>query len=102
MQLTGRQKRFLRSKGHHLDPAVMVGKDGVSDAVVEAVDAALAAEELIKVRVLDTCGEDRKEVAADLAERTASSLAQVLGRTLLLYRRDPEEPRLVLPGHDPA
>ena len=98
MELTGKDRRALRALGHHRKPVVFVGKDGVTDAVVTAVAEAHAGDELIKVRVLDTCEDDRNEVAAALAERTGSALVQVLGRTLLLYRPDPESPEIHLPS----
>ena len=97
MALTGKQRRFLRSLGHHLDAVVQVGKQGVSDAVVAAADAALAAHELIKIRCASECPQDRDEVAAALTTAVAAELVQKLGRTLLLYRPDPERPRIALP-----
>jgi len=97
MALTGKQRRFLRSLGHHLDAVVQVGKQGVSDAVVAAADAALAAHELIKIRCASECPQDRDEVAAALTAAVAAELVQKLGRTLLLYRPDPERPRIALP-----
>ncbi len=92
MELKGKQIRFLRGLGHHLQPVVMIGKEEVSDRVVAATDEALEAHELIKVRLQEGCVLDRKDVAALLAERTGAAVVQVLGRTLLLYRpaQDPE------------
>jgi RNA-binding protein len=64
--------------------------------VVAAVVQALLDHELIKVKVGEGSGLDRREVGALLAEKTASELVQVLGRTLLLYKRHPEKPRIVI------
>jgi RNA-binding protein len=97
-ELTGRQRRHLRALGQKLTATLHVGQEGVSDAVVRQADAQLEIHELIKVRVGDNAPEDRHETAAALAERTRAHLAQVLGRTALLYRRRPEEPRIVLPA----
>lgn len=97
MALTGKQRRFLRSLGHHLDAVVQIGKLGVTGPVVAAADAALAAHELIKVRCGSECPLDRDEVAAALTTAVAAELVQKLGRTLLLYRADPERPRIALP-----
>jgi RNA-binding protein len=97
MALTGKQRRFLRSRGHHLDPVVQVGKLGVTDPIVAATDTALATHELIKVRCGSECPLDREEVATALTTAVAAELVQKLGRTLLLYRPDPEKPRIVLP-----
>lgn len=97
MSLTGKQRRHLRALGHALAPVAQVGKGGLSDAVVKAIDAALADHELVKIKLLETLDVDRDEAASQLAERTGSQVAQVLGRTVLLYRPDPDEPRIELP-----
>ena len=94
--LTGAALRKLRALGHHLDPIVMVGKEGVTNAVVGAVNGALLAHELVKVRVQTEAPVDRHEAGAELASRTGATLAQVLGRTLLLYKRHPKKPKIVL------
>jgi RNA-binding protein len=96
MAFTGKQRRALRALGHHLRPVVQVGQDDVSDGVVGAVVQALLDHELIKVKVGEGSGLDRKAAAALLAEKTGSELIQVLGRTILLYKRHPEKPRIVI------
>jgi RNA-binding protein len=95
--LTGKQRRYLRSLAHPLRPVVQVGRDGLTDAVLAAVDDALLAHELIKVKVADSAELDRHEAAAELARRSGSHLAQVLGFTILLYRAHPEQPTIELP-----
>jgi RNA-binding protein len=95
--VTGKGIRHLRALGHHLDPVVQIGKEGVSAAVVAATREQLLAHELIKVRVGTEAPIDRKEAAATLAAETGATLAQVLGRTLLLYKRHPNKPRLEVP-----
>jgi RNA-binding protein len=96
--LTGKAIRYLRGLGHHLDPIVQVGKEGITEALVAATREALAAHELIKVRVATEAPQDRKETGAELAKETGAELAQTLGRTLLLYLRHPRKPKIVLPG----
>lgn len=96
MSLTGKQRRHLRALGHHLTALVQIGKEGLSDTFVAAVDQALTDHELIKVKLLDTFELDRHDAAAQLAEKTKSEVAQVLGKTILLYRADPEDPRIEL------
>jgi RNA-binding protein len=98
--LTGKQCRHLRALGQQLRVTLNVGHDGVSDAVVAQADAQLEAHELIKVRVSDNAPADRHVTAEDLAARTRAHLAQVIGRTALLYRRRREEPAIVLPAED--
>ncbi len=100
--LTGKQRRHLRALAHPLKPLVQVGKGGIDDGLVAAVDQALADHELIKVKVGENAGADRHEIADELAQKTKSQVAQVLGNTVLLYRADPEEPTIKLPAGKPG
>ncbi len=86
MSMTGKAVRHLRALGHALDPVVQIGKSGITPALVKQTNVQLAAHELIKVRVATEAPVDRKEAAAELARETKSELAQLLGRTFLLYR----------------
>ena len=86
-------RRRLRAAGHHLSPVVQVGKEGVTEAVRAQLDRALLDHELVKVKVGTESPEDRFEAAQALGEGTGALVAQVLGRTVLVYRRHPEKPR---------
>ncbi|MCY1016743.1 ribosome assembly RNA-binding protein YhbY [Pyxidicoccus sp. MSG2] len=90
MPLTGKQRRALRALGHHLEPVVIVGQSGVTDGVIAAVDQALNDHELIKVKINEG-PETRQEAAAKMAESTHSELAQLLGRTVLLFKKRKEK-----------
>ncbi len=94
--LSGKQKRYLRGLGHGLKAVITVGKGEVSEALVRETGEALAAHELIKVKILESCLLERGEVAAALAEGCGAEVAQILGRTFLLYRRG-DEPKIELP-----
>jgi RNA-binding protein len=97
MNLTGKQKRYLRGMGHGIKPIVTVGKHGITEDLVKELDGCLAVHELVKVKVLESCPVSRKDAGVQLSEATASGLAQTLGRTVLLYRPHAEDPRIVLP-----
>ena len=97
-ELTGKQRRHLRALGQKLAATLHVGVEGVSDAVVRQADAQLEAHELIKIRIGENAPEDRHASADALAEKTRSQVAQVLGRTALLYRPRQENPAIELPG----
>ncbi len=97
VQLTGKQKRYLRGLGSTMEPILQIGKGGVLPGVVAQARDALEARELIKVRILSNCLEDRKEVARLLAERSGSALVQVIGKTFLLYRPSSQDPQIQLP-----
>jgi len=74
---------------------VQVGERGLSPSVVRAVDDALSDHELVKIRLL--APEDKKAMAQKLAEATRSHLCGLVGHTVILYRPDPEAPRIELP-----
>jgi RNA-binding protein len=92
--LTGAQRKHLRGLAHDHQPVVHVGEAGVTDGVVAATGLALAAHELVKVKL--HAPEDKKALAADLAARTGSELCGVVGHVVILYRRHPERPRIVV------
>jgi RNA-binding protein len=95
--LTGKQKRYLRSLAHHLQPIFQVGKGGVNDQLVRHIEEAIETRELLKVSVLSNCGEDRQEVAAQLAEASGSELVQVIGNTIVLYKPSKDHKTIELP-----
>lgn len=95
--LTGKQKRFLRAEAHHLTPIFQVGKGGVNEQMVHQIREALEARELIKVRILDNCEEDKHEVAEALAKGARAELVQLIGLTVVLYKESRENKRIVLP-----
>jgi RNA-binding protein len=96
-KMSGKALRHLRALGHALDPVIAVGKAGVTEGLARETERALLQHELVKVRVMREAPIDRKEAATALAEATGATLAQVLGRTFLLYKKHPKKPRIVLP-----
>jgi RNA-binding protein len=90
MALTGKQRRKLRALGHHLEPVVMVGAQGVTAGVIGAAEQALFDHELIKVKIAEG-PDEREDAAKKLAEATESEVAQLLGRTALLFKRRSED-----------
>lgn len=96
--LNGKQRRYLRGLGHDLKAIVQVGKGGIDDGLVAAVEQALEDHELVKLKVGEAAKLDRHEAADAIARQTHSEVAQVLGNTVLLYRANPDEPTIVLPG----
>jgi RNA-binding protein len=97
MPLTGKQRRFLRAEAHSLQPTVMIGKEGLSETVLDATREALLAHELIKIRVLESAPLDRKEVSETLPSLVGAELAGLIGRILVLYKRHPSKPKVGLP-----
>lgn len=95
--LTGKQKRFLRSQAHHLNPIFQVGKGGVNENMLVQLNDALEARELIKVSVLQNCDWDKNEVAQAIVEGIQAELVQMIGNTVVLYKESEENKKLILP-----
>jgi RNA-binding protein len=86
-------RRRLRAAGHALAPVVQIGKQGVTPAVITQVAGALLAHELIKIKLGNECPETRFAVAEVMAAHPGVKVAQILGRTILLYQRHPKQPK---------
>ncbi|WP_088008059.1 ribosome assembly RNA-binding protein YhbY [Indiicoccus explosivorum] len=95
--LTGKQKRFLRSEAHHLDPIFQVGKGGVSETMLKQLEDALEKRELIKISILQNNEEDKHEVAEELARGTGAELVQLIGHTVILYKQSVNNRQIELP-----
>ncbi len=96
--LRGFQRRHLRKLAHGKKPIVFVGDGGISDAVVSALDAALADHELVKVKLHGP--EAKKAKAEELAQRSQAELCGLVGHMVILYRPDPDSPRIELPTRE--
>lgn len=92
--LTGKQKRHLRGLAHHLKPLVQIGADGASDGVLQHIDEALEAHELVKVRLLDADRDDLAEALSRVEAQVKAHIVQTVGHTLVLFRQrtDPDRP----------
>lgn len=83
--LTSKQRAVLRSAANGLTPVFQVGKGGIEEKLVEATKDCLAARELVKLKVLETCPYTAREAAEELAEATGAQVVQVIGGTLVLF-----------------
>ncbi len=95
--MTSKQRAYLRAMANPLEAILHVGKGGMSDTLVKQAEDALTARELIKGKVLETAPASAREAAEELAAATGAAVVQVIGRTFVLYRPAPEEPKIVLP-----
>jgi RNA-binding protein len=98
-ELTGAQRKYLRGMAHYLKPVVQMGKNGLTDTVVESIDKALSDHELIKVRIAVPADGGKREMADEIAERTQSAWVGLVGFIVILYRQqeDPEKQTIDLP-----
>ena len=104
LELTQEQRLRLKARSHHLEPTVLLGAHGLTDAVLKEIDRALTAHELIKVRMPALEREERERLAAQMAERLGAARIQLIGRLAVLFRPAPEEPkpRHLTPGPSAA
>ncbi|MGC4087310.1 MAG: ribosome assembly RNA-binding protein YhbY [Polyangiaceae bacterium] len=100
--LTGKQSRFLRALAHDRKPVVQIGHAGLTKPVLAAIEQALETHELIKVRVQADTGGEVRALVPELESALKANVAQVIGHTVLLYRRHKKEPKIELPKDKPA
>ena len=99
-KLKGYQRTFLRGSAHKLKPVVFIGQNGLSPAVMKAIDDSLNQHELIKIKFLDFKEKEAKEkLAADIEKETGSGMVGMIGHTAIFFRmqRDPEKRKIIVP-----
>lgn len=98
VELTGKQRRYLRSLAHALPITTQVGREGLSAPLLAAITKAFGHRELVRVRIGRNGPSDCGAAGREVADKTDSTLVQVIGHTFLLYRRHPEKPEIRLPS----
>lgn len=95
--ITTKQRAELRGLANNLEDLFQIGKGGISDTVIAQVEEALVARELIKIKILlETSPVTPREAAIELAEKTNSDIVQVIGGKIVLFRRNPKKPIIIL------
>jgi RNA-binding protein len=95
--LTTSQKRFLRGYTHALKPLILVGQKGVTPALLQELDGALAFHELVKIKLADDDRESRAQSIEDIREHAKAEVVQTIGKVACLYRYNPERAGFDLP-----
>jgi RNA-binding protein len=90
MPLTSKQRAELRGEAHHLSPLVHIGQQGLTDSVKQSLDDALRTTELVKIQIGKNAETDAKSAAGTLAEAVGAEVVQVIGKTVTLYRENPD------------
>ena len=94
--LTSKNRAKLRGMANQMETILQVGKGGIGEQLIQQVNDALKARELIKMRVLETAPGFPREMAQALAEATNSDVVQVIGTRFVLYRRNEKDPKIEL------
>jgi RNA-binding protein len=90
MTLSSKERAALRAEAHHLTALVHVGHNGITDAIHKSLGDALRTKELVKIQLTKTADVDLKTAAGELAMTMGADVVQVIGRTVTLYRRNPD------------
>lgn len=99
MEITKSQRNYLREQANPIKPTVLIGKQGLTESIVEKIGRELDAHELIKVRLLEY-KDQRQQLAETIVDETGAALVIVIGNVIALYRPspDPERQLIALPG----
>ena len=99
MNLTGKQKAYLKKLVHGVNPVVMIGGNGVSEQVIKAINEELALKELIKIKFADF-KEQKKALFPQIAEEVGATAIDLIGNVGILYRQneDPEKQKIKIPN----
>ncbi len=84
------ERKKLKSMAHHLKPVIQIGRNGVTDAVLKAIDKALLDHELIKIKYIDF-KEEKKELSSGIAEKTGANIIAGIGNIIILFRKNEDE-----------
>ena len=99
--LNPKQRQYLKGMAHRLKPILHIGKEGITEATLQTIESAFNSRELIKVKILDQAPGSADESGEMIASRLKDvKLVQVIGKTVVLYRRHPEKPKIQLPGKE--
>lgn len=94
MSISEAQKRQLKKLGHSLKPVIMIGANGLTDAVCAETEIALDHHELIKVKIAGADRDDRDAMITEMCKRTKAELIQRVGNVALIFRRNAKKPKI--------
>lgn len=97
MELTTKQKLYLKAKAHDLKPVVMVGQKGLTENLIKEIISSIDHHELIKVKVSAEDKEAKEEIANYIAAQTESQVVQFMGNNLTLFKKNKKKSNFVLP-----
>lgn len=95
--LSNNQKKFLRSLSHSLKPVVMIGRDGLSDAVLAEIAKTMKKHELLKIKIRSEDRAQKHIIIDKILTFSDFHLVQVIGNTVVLYQAFDKDPQVILP-----
>ncbi len=97
MNLTSKQRAYLKSKAQVIEPILQIGKSSVTAELISSISEAIEKRELIKLHILQNCLDDPKEIANTIAERTQSTVVQIIGKKIVLFKQKKKDSAYTLP-----
>ena len=97
MEMTSKQRAYLKSLASNLEPLFQIGKSSLTPEFTNAIAETFNTHELIKIAVLKNCFDDPREIAETIAGRTQSQVIQVIGKKIVLYKPNKDNPKIQLP-----
>lgn len=92
MELTSKRRAYLRKKAHDLDALVRIGKDGITENLIQSILDAIESRELIKVKILQNCEDEKEEILNELSQRSEFQVVGIIGRTIILFKENKDKP----------
>lgn len=95
--ITSKQRSYLKSLAHNIDPTVYIGKQGLTENIIKELETGFETRELVKVKIQEGSVLEPKATASELAEKLNAEFVQAIGRKFVLYRESKDNKQIILP-----
>ncbi|MDO5707405.1 MAG: ribosome assembly RNA-binding protein YhbY [Andreesenia angusta] len=95
--MKGKQRSYLKSIANGIEPALQIGKSGLKSGVLDQIDDLLEAREIVKIKILNNCMEDKNDILSEICDQLEAEYVQSLGNKIVVYRESEENKRIELP-----
>lgn len=94
--MNSKKRAFLKKKAHNLEAIVRIGKDGLNENIIKSILEAIDSRELIKVKILQNCEEDKNIIYSKMMDNDAFEVVGMIGRTIIIYKENKDNPSISL------
>jgi RNA-binding protein len=95
--LNSKQRSYLKAQANALTGTIFIGKEGITDNLIKQLESELAANELVKGKVLESGLMNAREAAQRLSEKTCSEVVHIIGGKFVLYKKSKDKTKFILP-----
>ncbi|TDT69761.1 RNA-binding protein [Hypnocyclicus thermotrophus] len=95
MKLNSKQRSFLKQQAHDLTAVVRIGKDGLTDNIIENIENAIRVKELIKVKALQNAElskQELREIAEKISKKSEIEIVDIIGKTIIFFKENEKKP----------